>query len=60
MVSTGRISPYLARRLARPVLEFRRVDAPAQPRTYAPLPGPTLAGLPAEALEAAWRRARSC
>lgn len=59
MVSTGRTSPYLARRLARPVLEFRRVEPPAPAPIYAPLPGATLAGLGAEALAAAWRRARS-
>jgi hypothetical protein len=57
VVSTGRTSPYLARRLARPVVQFRRVDAPS-PTTYAPLPGTTLAGVSAEALVAAWRRAR--
>jgi len=58
-VASGRISPYLARRLARPVVEFRRPGAPRQPPIYAPSPGPALAGVPAEALLAAWRRART-
>ena len=58
MVSTGRTSPYLARRLARPVVQFRRVDRPSQATVYAPLPDATLAGVSEEALVAAWRRAR--
>lgn len=58
MVSTGRTSPYIARRLARPVVQFRRVDPPSQATIYAPLPDAALAGVSAEALVAAWRRAR--
>ena len=58
IVSSGRTSPYLAPRLTRPVVEFRCVTAPGRPRTYAPLPGATLAELPADGLLALWRRSR--
>ena len=58
ILATGRISPYLARRLARAVVEFRCAALPARPRRYAPLAGTTLAGLSPEELLALWGRAR--
>ncbi len=55
----GRPSPYLASRLARPLVEFRCVSSSARPRTYAPLPGASVEALPDDALRALWRRARA-
>ena len=59
LVPAGRPSPYLAPRLARPLVEFRCLTAPARPRTYAPLPGEDLAALPDHDLVALWRRAHA-
>jgi len=58
LVPSGRPSPYLAPRLARPVVEFRCVTAPDRARRYAPLDAAALDGLAPEALAALWRRAR--
>ncbi len=58
IVSEGRTSPYLAPRLARPLVEFRCVTIPDHPRRYAALSGTTLVELPAEGLVALWRRSR--
>lgn len=59
LLASGRPSPYLAPRLARPLVEFRRVAPPAAGAIYAPLRGGDLAALAPEALVALWSRARS-
>jgi hypothetical protein len=59
LLRSGRPSPYLAPRLACPLVEFRRLTPPRHARRYAPLPGPGLAGLDQAALLALWTRARS-
>jgi len=59
LVPAGRPSPYLAPRLARPLVEFHCLTAPARPRSYAPLSGEALAALPDDDLLALWRRAHA-
>lgn len=58
VLRAGRPSPYLARRLGRALVEFRRLTPPDRARTYAPLPGPDLAALDQTALLALWAGAR--
>jgi hypothetical protein len=58
VIARARASAYLAPRVGRPTLQFTRVDAPAGPPRYAPLPTPSLAELTDAALAALWRRAR--
>jgi hypothetical protein len=58
VVAAGRPSPYLARRLAGPLVEFRCAEFPVRPRTYARMPGGTVADLSADDLLALWSRAR--
>ncbi len=57
LLPAGRPSPYLARRLARPLVEFRRL-APPRRRTYAPLSAGGLDALDAAGLLALWGRSR--
>ncbi len=58
VISRGRASPYLAPKVGRPTLQFTRLEVPAGPPRYAPLPTPTLAELADEALLTLWQRAR--
>lgn len=58
VLPSGRPSPYLAPRLARALVEFRRLSPPTGPRIYAPLPGADLAALDPAALLALWERSR--
>jgi hypothetical protein len=57
LLEAGRPSPYLAPRLARPLVEFLRL-APPRRRSYAPLSGASLEALDEAGLLALWRRAR--
>ncbi len=57
VLPSGRPSPYLAPRLARPLVEFRRLTAPER-RTYAPLAQPALPELAEAELLALWARSR--
>ena len=59
LLPSGRPSPYLAPRLARPLVEFRRLTPPERPRTYAALAASDLAALDAAALLALWAGSRS-
>jgi hypothetical protein len=54
----GRPSPYLAARLARPLVEFRRLVPLSEARLYAALHGSALEELSDAALLALWRQAR--
>ncbi len=58
VLPSGRPSPYLAPRLARPLVEFRRLTPPER-HSYAPLAGADLAGLDDDDLAALWARART-
>jgi hypothetical protein len=58
VIARARASGYLAPKVGLPTLQFTRLDAPAGPPRYAPLPTPTLAELTEPALAALWRRAR--
>jgi hypothetical protein len=55
----GGPSPYLAAKVARPLVEFVRLDG-AAPRRYATLRDGALEGLADEELVRAWERAASC
>jgi hypothetical protein len=57
VLPSGRPSPYLAHRLARPLVEFRRLAGP-EAVVYAPLQAPDLAALDEAELIALWRQAR--
>ena len=57
VLPSGRPSPYLAPRLARPLVEFRRLTPPER-HTYAPLAGAGLADLGDAELLALWAGSR--
>jgi hypothetical protein len=59
LIDAGRPSPYLAARLAHPIIQFTRLDAGAAPRTYAPYLGHSLGTLGDADLLALWRQSRS-
>lgn len=58
VLASGPASPYLAAKVARPLVEFTRRDAPAAPRRYAPLPAGSLAALDEGELAALLSRSR--
>jgi hypothetical protein len=58
VVARGATSAYLSPKVARPTVQFTRLDgAPAPPR-YALLAAPSLAAMGEDALAALWARAR--
>ena len=58
VVGRGAASPYLAAKVARPIVQFTRLDPPAGAPRYAPLPADELALLDEGALARLWGRAR--
>ncbi len=58
VIARGAASPYLAAKVARPTVQFSRLETPVGPPRYAPLSTAALAELTDEALAALWRRAR--
>ncbi|MEK7668509.1 MAG: hypothetical protein AAB409_07655 [Gemmatimonadota bacterium] len=58
VLAGGPASPYLAAKVARPLVEFTCRDAPAAPRRYAPLPVASLAALGEAELAALLSRSR--
>jgi hypothetical protein len=58
VIARGRASAYLSPKVGRPTLQFTRLDAPAGPPRYAPLPGLALDDLSDEAIVALWQGAR--
>jgi len=45
VIASGRASPYLSAKVARPLVQFTRLDARGEPRRYAALPVRDLAAL---------------